>query len=217
MAAIGLTEYTARLQGAPRAISEQLAAIMLRTADVGEAELRGNIASRLTVRSRSLLTSARVDVVETDDTLTLTMAAGGDYQGLRVRYARLQELGGVVVPRTARMLAIPQEPALTGPGVPKYPSARLAPYLVLVQRTRDGYRVSARGGEALDNVESITSRIKGEVKGLCLVHRLTGEIWYRLVYKVTIKAKYFLRDAGKVTGERLAAALAEPVVMEPTA
>lgn len=50
-------------------------------------------------------------------------------------YARLQEYGGTVVPKTARALAIPLAAALTGAGVPKFPGGpRTVPDLVMIQR-----------------------------------------------------------------------------------
>lgn len=51
------------------------------------------------------------------------------------KYARIQEKGGVVVPKKAKALAIPIGEALTGAGVPRYPGGpRSVPGLFLLKR-----------------------------------------------------------------------------------
>lgn len=176
MADIGLREYAVHLRQVPAELERRLHQLLLDVADEGEQRTRQTIMQRLTARSRSLLTSVRVDVVDDQGGIKVTWAVGGDYQGLRVRYARIQEEGGVVKPVRGRLLAIPQAPALTGPGINKYPEVRRAPHLYF-QPTKNG--------------------------GL-LINRHTGEVWYVLVPKVTIKAKHYLRDSISETVKGLA-------------
>jgi hypothetical protein len=87
-----------------------------------------NISARLKERSGALLRTVRPEVEVSGDTLTVRLLAGGDYQGLRVPYARLQEYGGTVLPVRAKHLAIPVEHGLTDRKTPKYASPRQMPF-----------------------------------------------------------------------------------------
>lgn len=179
---IGLREYAVHLSRVPAELQAGLYGLMLDVARQGEDRTARNITNRLTMRSQKLLRSVRVDVAETDGALQVTWAVGTT--DLRVRYARLQEEGGVVKPVKGKFLAIPQEPAMTGPGINKYPEVRRAPHLY--------FRKTEKGG--------------------VLVNRHTGEVWYVLVRKVTIPARHYLRDAITETVKDLPAAINAVVV-----
>lgn len=209
----GLTlhQYALHLAEAPAELQERLHGLALDLVDRLETQGRDLASSRLKVRSRSLLTSIRADLMEQAGAFTIKFAAGGDYEGLRVRYARLQEEGGTIRPVNAGALTIPQEPALTGPGIPKYPSASQAPRLALVKKTRaGGFIVISRDGQRLsaEDVEALTKKIKGEVRGAVLVQVQTGEIWYVLARKVTVPAHWYMRDAFREVSSQVPAELA---------
>jgi len=53
--------------------------------------------------------------------------------GFNKKHARQRDQGGPIVPKNARMLAIPLDPILTGRGVPQYPSPRAEPDLFLLK------------------------------------------------------------------------------------
>lgn len=200
---LSLAEYHLRLAASPSLLQARLLELSLDVVDQLETVGRHLAEQRLTTRSRSLLTSIRADAVASDDfSILITFAMGGDYEGLRIRYGRLQERGGTVVPKKAKSLAIPVGPALTGPGIPKYPSAKLAPYLVMVKKTRSGLMVIGRDG-AVDDPESIISKITEDIKAPVLVHRLTGQVWYLLLRQTTIPAHWIMRDAAKMVNDEV--------------
>lgn len=160
--------------------------VMVEASDRIEDLARANARSRLRERSRELITSIRAELREEEDSgvLAIHALAGGQHGGADVPYARVQEEGsdylpgGVVRPRNARLLAIPVGPALTGRGLPRYPSARMAPRLE--------WRPVGPGGRAA---------------GL-LVHTQTGEVWYVLTPWVRIHGVHYLLDAvEQVAGE----------------
>jgi len=181
---VELAAWVARLQG-PDALRQRILDEMLALADTAEATTRRLIAERLTVRSRQLLTSTRAQLEVEPDVLTLRVRVGGDYEGLRVPYARIQEEGGAVKAR-GKALAIPVGPALTGdPGreVPRAPSPRLVPRLRWAPAAK-----------------------RGNTVGL-LVNRDTGAVWFVLVRQVRISPKHYARDAAAEVAARVPAAL----------
>ena len=138
-----------------------------------EDRARANVQARLTMRSRELWASIRTEVDDQHHGLVeLRALAGGTWNGLRIAYARIQEEGGLVLPVHAKVLAIPVGPALTGPGVARYPSARMAPNLVPI----------------------IPSEPRGNLVGW-LVNKDTGETWYLWLRSTLIKGVHYLRDA----------------------
>lgn len=145
-----------------------LAELLDSTADQLEGRTRDLIEARLTMRSRALLTSVRSDVEVSDGRALLTLKVGGDYQGLRVLYAAIQEDGGVIE-KSRGALAIPLPVAQNGPGIPRYPDVKRTPHMELVWP-------------------------EGSAFGW-LQHMRTQEPWYLLVRRVTIKPKHFARDA----------------------
>lgn len=144
-----------------------------------EAKLRATGGPR--ARSGRLRASIAASVEPVSDGLELRGRAGGNSKGgAQVRYARMQEYGGVQRPRNAKMLAIPVGPALTGAGVSKFASPRDVPGLVLV-RSRGGAFLLVKSGEGMS----------GRSKKI-------GEVWYVLKRQVTIPAQPYMRPAMQV-------------------
>lgn len=112
-----------------------------------------------------------------DDTVTgfgFYLRGGGD----EIRYGRIQEQGGTVTPKKGKFLAIPVGPALHTSGIPKFNSPR---------DVGDLRFVSIHGGAAGLLVKDFAGRGKQGTGA-------RSEVWYRLVRKVEIKPKHFLRD-----------------------
>lgn len=112
------------LRGAvPAAARDALGTLGQRSTAVVVGLLQGN---RLKVRSGLLWKSVNMEVKATGAGIELEVWAGRD---ARVRYAALQEFGGVVRPKNGKSLAIPVGPARTGGGVTKggWESPRTAP------------------------------------------------------------------------------------------
>lgn len=144
---------------------------------------------RLQVRSGRLRASVEYDVRDEGAAVTLALRAGGGAKD--VRYARLQEYGGIVKPVVAKYLAIPVGPALTGRGTPRYPSPRDVPGLTFALSRRGQPMLVKRSDERRGKRRTAQA----------------GEVWYLLRRSVTIRGVHYLRDA------RDAAAAALPVVI----
>lgn len=129
--------------------------------------LSGN---RLAVRSGLLRNSVGMKVTATASGYELEVFAGRD---ARVRYAAIQEFGGVVRPKRGRFLAIPVGPARTGAGVTKggWESPRTAPVKLRF--------VPIRGGT---------------MGRLVMDQRGKSTTAYLLVRSVRIKPKHYMRD-----------------------
>lgn len=172
MGEISIDELASRLH---RTANGRMTAILLKAATGAAADLetyaQANIRSRLTERSRSLVNSVRTEIQPADPDVLVQLLAGGDWQGIKVPYARLQELGGFVLPVKGKYLTIPQKAALTGPGIPKYRSVRDMPFAA--------FRPVKTGGK---------------VKWL-VVDKRNKTVWYALVTDVTIPGRHYLRDA----------------------
>ena len=132
---------------------------------VGEGQK--NVGSRMKVRSGRLWSSIRSEVKSTRGGVDIRLMAGGSSAGGQVRYARIQEKGGTITPKRAKMLAIPLPLAKTPAGVSRYKSPRDVGGLVLIR--------SGAGN-------------------LILLKPGVGP-YYVLKRKVTIKGKHYLRDA----------------------
>lgn len=111
----------------PRMVRQALTA----TALEAEAEAKRNATTRLKVRTGRLRSSIQSSVDGDGDRVRVTLQAGGQ----EVPYARAQEFGAVIVPRSARFLAIPVGPALTSAGVSRYASPRDVPGLHFARGT----------------------------------------------------------------------------------
>lgn len=128
---------------------------------------------RMTARSGHLFRSIQAGAEVRGGSPVLFLRAGGGTN--EVRYAGIQEYGGVVTPRRGKFLAIPTD-LVPGGRTPQPP--RDFPFLRFVP---------IRGGAAGLLVKDLPGRGK----------RGTGarsEVWYRLVRSVTIREKRFLRD-----------------------
>lgn len=134
-----------------------------------EEETRKNITARLTMRSRSLLTSVRGDLEISPDTIEARVSVGGNAEGLEVAYARIQELGGIVRPVKGKYLTIPLDAAKTGPGIGR-PAATF-PGLAFAQS------------------------LKGQPMLVMSHGPNAGTPYFLLVKSVEIKPKFYLRDA----------------------
>ena len=124
---------------------------------------------RLRVRTGRLRNSIFSQLTTSRDGLTIKLSAGGAVGGKPVRYARIQERGGTITPKNGKWLAAPFGPALTAAGVPRFTSARAYGDQLRFQQFR------------------------GNLAGL--IHRDSGEIYYFLFKSVTIKPKWYMRDA----------------------
>lgn len=154
-----------------------------------EAGASANIQSRLTMRSRELLTTLRSTLEVGEDTVTGTTLVGGKVGGLDVAYARLQEEGGTIKPVKGKYLMIPIDSGLTGPGIPKYRSVRQMPY-------------------------AQWQPLHGQGKVHYVVYdRRNLEVYFLAVTESTVPGKHYLRDAhsevAATLADRLAAAAAD--------
>lgn len=155
-----LQERLAKLaETLPRQIAEVLTVGGLQA----EAEAKKNATAILHVRSGRLRRSIHTEVTATSDGAQMALRAGGDKE---VVYARIHEVGGTIVPKNGKFLAIPLAPALTGAGVSRYPSPRDVPGL--------SFRGNPARGVLVDKA---------------------GTPWYALVKRVTIPARPYLGPA----------------------
>lgn len=139
------------------------------TREVEEAA-RGNIQTRMTMRSRSLLTTLRSGLEERADDVVGTVSVGGAYGGLDVAYAHLQEDGGEVRPVNQKHLAIPVDAGLTGPGIPRYRSVRQMPFAA--------FRPA-----------------RGPKLRWIVYDKRNDQVFFLLVTSVSVPGKHYLRDA----------------------
>ena len=187
-------ELAERLRGVGRdrlvaAVRKEVVKAGLR-AEGAAKELAG---SRMQVRSGALRRSIQSSVTDEDGGFALRLRAGAGSRELR--YARIHEEGGEIIPKNGKFLAIPWPggPAVTAGGVSRYASPRDVPDLHF-QATRGG-----AGGLLLKDIPG-----KGKNN-----RSAKSEIWYVLVRKVNIKAKRYLGDAMDPERERLSAHLQE--------
>lgn len=178
------------LRRAGPAIEREVGAEVQASALESEAAAKLNATRLLRVRTGLLRNSIQGRAVQVATGATgweLQLRAGNDRE---VRYARIQELGGVVRPRTARYLAIPQDPgpALTGAGVSRYESPRQVPGLSVA--------VSRSGKLRLVDED--------------------GRTWYHLVKQVRIRRKLYLRRAFDAVERKMPQRLADAVMKSLT-
>lgn len=108
---------------------EAMRRTLIGVALMGEAQARENATSSPKVRSGHLRRSISSETTLEASRVVLTLRAG---EGATERYASAQEYGATVRPRRGKFLAIPVGRALTGAGVPRYPSPRAVPGLRFV-------------------------------------------------------------------------------------
>jgi len=154
-----------------------------------EAKIRVGAFPRFT-RSGRLRASIGASATEIANGAELRLRAGGGTG--QVRYARIQEHGGTIVPRSGKFLAIPVGPALTGAGVSRFASPRDVPDLVLVQ---------SRGGQWMLVKNTGSGRGKREQM----------QVWYLLRRSVFIPSRPYLAPAMAETRAALPAQLRERV------
>lgn len=140
----------------------------------------------LNARTGRLRNSIAADVTQDGAGVTLTVSAGASGQ---LRYAKIHETGGTITPKRGKFLAIPVGPALTGAGVARYVSPRDVPDLVFI---------STRNGAA-----GVLVKKQGR-KGN---ERL--QVWFRLVRRVKIKPKGYMRRAQRAAVQAFPVVLAE--------
>ena len=108
------------------------------------------------------------------------LQAGGTSSRGQVKYARIHEEGGTIVPKNKKFLTIPVGPAKTGASVARV-SARQVPGLAYVQSLK---------GQPL------------------LAHQDTGAVWFILRKRVEIPKRPFLAPSIRDAAKQLPAALA---------
>lgn len=157
-------------EAVPTAARSALGTLGQRSTAVVRGLLSGN---RLAVRSGRLRNSVGMEVKATGVGIELEVWAGRD---ANVKYAALQEHGGVVRPRNGRFLAIPVGPARTGAGVTKggWESPRTAPVKLRF--------VPIRGGT---------------MGRLVMDQRGKSTTAYLLVRSVKIKPTHYMRDTAE--------------------
>lgn len=143
-----LADFTARLEALSlrRGTGSLHAAIRKKLLVAGlrmEADAKKNATRRPRVRSGLLRNSIRHQIVErADGGMSLILQAGNRSS---VRYARIQEEGGVIRAKKSRFLAIPMSNAKTAAGVPRWPTPRAVPGLFAINLGGRVFLVRKRG------------------------------------------------------------------------
>lgn len=106
------------LTEAPQRVTVGLAAGMVRVGQGLLTRLKKNIRSDFDVRTGNMSRAAFQRVEVSPDGTSLQAVVGGDLK--KAVYFRIQERGGVIVPKHAAALAIPLDAARTAGGVPKF-------------------------------------------------------------------------------------------------
>lgn len=137
-----------------------------------------NVQARLATRTGTLKRSIRGTTSITGDGVEIHLRAGGE--GKDLRYAALQEWGGVVRPKKSKFLAIPVGPAKTAAGDSRHASPRDVPGLVFVQ--------SLKGQPMLVKANDEANK-RGKLKVSA------GTVYFILRKSVTIRGQHYLTDA----------------------
>lgn len=173
MGTISLDELEARLtHSAERGVRELVADVAGQTGARLVELAREELHTQLTSRSRGLELSIRAEVEVEGDLARIHLLAGGEYQGLSIRYARAHEWGATIRPVNRKYLTIPLEAALNGAGQARYASVQQMPFAE--------FRI-----------------VKGDdgVKRLLVVDARNDVAWYVLVTQVTLPERPYLRPA----------------------
>ena len=188
---ITLEEFEQRLAEASRggALHKLVRGELHRLAKTAEraAKLRVTGGNPLNTRSGRLRSSIRSGVRGGTKgghkgTIEGWLRAGGSSRKGQVKYARIHEEGGVIVPRKAKWLTIPVGPAKTKAGV-------------------------ARGGARSFKSLMFMPDFKDPQKAY-LIHRFSGALFFILVKRVVIPKRPFLKPSIEEAAELLPAALA---------
>jgi len=175
MTTITPSELADRLLSAHRGgIEASIRRVSTALALKGERLAKQRATSAPKVRSGHLRRSIAGVVKASTAGADIVLRAGGRSGGAEVRYARIQDVGGTIVPRNRQWLTIPvHESLFTAAGVQRYASARLVPVPLFFQLGKAGIAY-------LRSVES-------------------GELYYVLKKSVTIEgSRYLARSADDV-------------------
>lgn len=160
-----------------------------------EGRAKDNITARMFQRSGHLRRSIAASAEDVGTDVYLHLRAGGTTsQGRSVVYARIQEEGGVIRPRNAKYLRIPLKPARTRAGSDRYATPlRITGagqfVCVLVNNRLFLYKVTDQGNKS-------------------------QKPWYVLTKgPITVRPRYFLRDARDSVARELPGRIQEAVAM----
>jgi len=162
-----------------------------------EVSLRGERYAKRYVETHKLWQSGHLfrsvvgSVRDTPQGPEAVISAGGRVNGgASVRYAGTHEYGATIRPKQSRYLRIPLPPARTGAGVDRYggPLRQSGAGLFTVFRAQDGR--------------------------LFLRHKPSGQLWYKLVRQVTIRARPFLRPGAALAADDFPKVLAKHITAE---
>ena len=128
-------ELREMLSGAGRGgVQKGLLVAMTKVALKLEAKAKQNATRSPRVRTGALRNSIAASVKAERTGVQISLRAGSAKLGRApVRYARIQELGGIIRPKKSKYLAIPTDEVRTAGGVPQYRSPRDEPDLVFAQ------------------------------------------------------------------------------------
>jgi len=133
MSTVPLDQYADRLRKVADQLDDVLRPVLVKGALQMERTAKENVSGRvLKVRTGRL----RASIQAKAEGLRITLQAGGSGGTGEVKYARIHEEGGVIVPKNGRYLAIPLPAARTAAGVSRFASPRDVPGLTFVQSLR---------------------------------------------------------------------------------
>jgi hypothetical protein len=166
---------------------------MVEVALRGEGYAKGNAATVLNVRTGHLRRSIAGTVRDTPEGPEAVISAGGRVNGgASVRYAGVHEYGtkDPIRPKRGRYLRIPLPPARTAAGVDRF------------------------GGPLRQSGAGLFTVFKAKSGALYLRHKPSGQLWYKLVEQVSIRARPFLRPAADRAAADLPRVLARNITAE---
>lgn len=150
--------FGARIRGAWRVIQDGLSTTMADIALAAQKEARLSATRRLKVRSGNLRASINGVARKAAGGLPEVELSGG---GPAAPYLPMQEKGGTIKPRNARLLTIPTPRNRTPAGLARFPSPRLQPNLRPVRAGPVGWALADDDGVQWIGVKSITLRGRG--------------------------------------------------------
>lgn len=148
---------------------------LTRVALTAESKAKENATARLRTRTGRLRHSIRGEVLDGDAGPEMVLRAGEK----TVPYAPIQEEGGEVTPTRSRYLRVPLSAALTPAGVDRFPGPL------------------RQSGAGLFHVRKSAGRL------FLFRSDQPGPPWYKLVDRVEIRGKFYLRDAFQEAAEGL--------------
>lgn len=168
-----LEVYAGRLTLLDAQVRRAIRGEMVATMKDAEGRSTSLARERMHVRTGLLSRSIAGDVTDTAAGYDLHHRAGD----AQVKYARIQEEGGTILPKKGRFLAIPTGAALTPSGNPRFPGG---------PRTAGPLRfIPIRGGAAGLLVRDVPGTKRKGAR---------SEILFRLVRRVNIRSKHYMRD-----------------------